>query len=435
MFGVGSSVTEYSEDCLFLNVFTPAINDARRRPVMVWFHGGAFSVGSGSGDLTHGGHRAQREDVVTVTVNHRLGVLGYCHLGDLDKRFAASGNVGQLDLIAALKWVRDNIEAFGGDPQRVLIQGSSGGSFKVNIMMAMPAAEGLFHRAICQSGPVAGPATTYALPDRAEATATSSALAAALGIDVKSVPDLQKVSVDRLLQAASELTGPIVGDGPRRVFAPTTGTADLPLPPLEAIAKGAGRVPLIIGCTEHEATFFFAVARIDRSKITEEQLQQRVQAMAGAKAVPLIARYRELHPEFTPGDILIRLYTDYLFRIGSIRMAEAHIRGGGPTYMYLFTWQSPKIPHLLSAHGIDGTFYFDNTDKVEMTRDNPEATALAAKLSRAWAGFARTGVPTSPGPEPWPQYDEKRRATMIFSATPHVEDDPLGADRLLWAGV
>lgn len=432
MFGVGSSVAEFSEDCLCLNVFTPAINDGRRRPVMVWFHGGAFNVGSGSGDRAHGSHIAQRQDVVTITVNHRLGVLGYCHLGDLDKRFAASGNVGQLDLIAALKWVRDNIAAFGGDPQTVMIHGESGGSFKVNVMLAMPSADGLYHRAICQSGPMAGPATTFALPDRAQATKTSSELAAALGVDTNSVADLQTVPVDRLIQVSAELGKPWAADAPRRLFAPTTGTSELPLLPLEAIAKGAGRVPLIIGCTEHEATFMLAVARTDPSKLTEEQLQQLVQLMAGAKAVPLIAGYRKIHPEFTPGDILIRLYTDYLMRIGSIRTADAHARAGGPTYMYLFTWQSPKAPHLLAAHGIDGTFYFDNTDTVEVTRDNPEAAKLAATVSAAWAAFARTGVPSSPSLEPWPTYDPQRRATMILSTKPNVEDDPLRADRLLW---
>ena len=427
LFGVGAFTTAYSEDCLVVNVFTPGLGDGKKRPVMVWLHGGGFNIGTGSGPRTDGTHLARHQDVVSVSLNHRLGVLGYCHLGDIDSRFAASGNVGQLDLIAALQWVRDNIDAFGGDPNNVLIHGESGGGAKVHILMAMPAAKGLFHRAICQSGVIGMPGAGMGLPTRDAATAAATALLKNVG--AKEVQELQHLPVERLLASAA----PSVAANP---FSPVVGAAELPLNPTDAIANGSARIPFLIGCTQHEASFFLAVEGIDVQQITEEQLRQRVGRIVGAQASELIEGYRTLYPDYTAGDILTRVMTESFARIASINAAEAHSKAGGaPTYMYLFAWESPALPNLQSCHGLDGTFYFDNTEAVGMAKGNPDAQQLAGKASAAWASFARSGNPANSALGPWPQYSADKRETMVFASTPHIDCDPMSADRLLWEKV
>jgi para-nitrobenzyl esterase len=428
LFGVGAFTRTADEDCLVLNVFTQGLGDGKKRPVMVWLHGGGFNIGTGSGPRTDGTNLARNHDVVSVSLNHRLGVLGYCHLGDLDSRFAQSGNVGQLDLIAALEWVRDNIERFGGDPGNVLIHGESGGGAKVHALMAMPAAKDLFHRAICQSGVVRHTAAGMSLPDREKATAAASALLVKVGLSAKEIDKLQQLPVDKLLAAAA----PTVAENP---FAAVIGTADLPENPVDAITKGSARIPFMVGCTKHEANFMLAAAGVDRKTITDEQLQQRGAAMVGPHAAELIAGYRKVYPDYTPGDLLVRLMTDSFATFASIKAAEAHIKGGGaPTWMYLFAWESPALPNLQACHGMDGGFYFGNTEALGMTKGNADAQALSAKASAAWAAFARSGNPSTPGLS-WPEYTTEKRATMVWASPPHVEDDPMGADRQLWEKV
>jgi para-nitrobenzyl esterase len=426
LFGVGPAKLTSSEDCLALNVFTRGLRDGRKRPVMVWIHGGGFAIGASAGARTDGTHLARQYDVVSVSLNHRIGVLGYCHLGDLGGGFAHSGNVGQLDLVAALQWVQDNIEAFGGDPHNVLIHGESGGGAKVHLLMAMPAAKGLFHRAICQSGVIRRTATGLNLPDRAKATEAASGLLKDAGLGPSQIQELQQLPIERLLAAVTATVPP-----PGRNFAPVVGTADLPEDPNQSIATGSARVPFMIGCTLHEANFMLASQGVDKSKVTDEQLQQRTVGIVGNHAAELIAGYRKNYPAYTPGELLVRIMTDST-RLASIAAAEAHIHGGGaPTYMYLFTWQSPLMPDLQSSHGIDGGFYFGNTEVLGMTKGNPEAQQLSATGSAAWASFARSGNPSTPTLS-WPPYTTGERATMVFSAAPHFEGDPMAADRLLW---
>jgi para-nitrobenzyl esterase len=428
LFGVGPTTLTSSEDCLSVNVFTPGLRDGKKRPVMVWIHGGGFAIGGSAGVRTEGTNLARHHDVVSVSLNHRLGVLGYCYLGDLDGGFAHSGAAGQLDLIAALQWVRDNIEAFGGDPNNVLIHGESGGGAKIHLLMAMPAAKGLFHRAICQSGVIRRTPTGWSLPDRAKATEMASGLLKDAGLGPQQVKELQQLPIERLLAAVTASV-----PAPGRNFAPVLGTVDIPDDPNTAIANGSARVPFIVGCTQHEANFMLASAGIDKTKVTEEQLQQRTAGIVGANhAGDLIAGYRKNYPSFTPGEILVRVMSDST-RIASINVAEAHIRGGGaPTYMYLFTWESPLMPTLQSSHGIDGGFYFGNTEFLPMTKGNPEAQQISAKGSAAWASFARSGNPSNPILGPWPQYTIDKRQTMVFASTSHVIDAPMDADRLLW---
>jgi para-nitrobenzyl esterase len=424
MFGVGPATSIESEDCLVLNVFTPGLRDGGKRPVMVWIHGGGFSIGTGSGARTDGTNLARRQDVVCVSLNHRIGVLGYCHLGDLDDGFAASGNVGQLDLVAALEWVRDNIEAFGGDPDSVMIHGESGGGAKANILLAMPGAKDLFHRAICQSGVSLSTRSRSRLPDREKATELASTLLKDAG--TSSVGDLQQLPIERVIAAVRATRS--LGGG----FAPVVGTAELPEDPIEAVPKGSAQVPFMVGCTKHEATFMLASSGVDWSQVTDEQLRERAREMVGAAAAELVEGYRQNHPTLANGDLLVRMMSDQR-RIASIAVAEAHIRGGGaPTYMYLFTWESPALPHMKSAHGIDGSFYYDNTEHVGMAKGNAVARRLGARASAAWASFARSGDPAHPSLGAWPPFTLDERATMILSGEPKVENDPMAADRLLW---
>jgi para-nitrobenzyl esterase len=428
LFGVGPATLISSEDCLALNVYTPGLRDGKKRPVMMWIHGGGFAIGASAGTRTEGTNLARRYDVVSVSLNHRLGVLGYCHLGDLDSGFAHSGSVGQLDLIAALEWVRGNIEAFGGDPKNVLIHGESGGGAKIHLLMAMPAAKGLYQRAICQSGVIRRTPTGWSLPDRAKATAAASALLKDAGLGPNQVKELQQLPIDRLLAAVTATIPP-----PGRNFAPALGTVDIPEDPNVAIAQGSARVPFMVGCTKHEANFMLASAGVDKTQVTDEQLHQRTAGIVGADhAAELIAGYRKNYPTFTPGEILVRVMSDST-RFASIKVAEAHVRAGGaPTYMYLFTWESPLLPTLQSSHGIDGGFYFGNTEVLPMTKGNPEAQQISAKGSAAWASFARSGNPSNASLGTWPQYTLDKRATMVFAVTTHVDDAPMDADRLLW---
>jgi para-nitrobenzyl esterase len=431
IFGVGAFTTKIGEDCLVLNVFTPGLRDGKKRPVMVWIHGGGFAIGTGSGPRTDGTNLARNHDVVSVSLNHRLGVVGYCELGALDKDFEHSGNVGQLDLVAALEWVRDNIEAFGGDPNNVLIHGESGGGAKVSLLMAMPAAKGLFHRAICQSGVIiATKGAMMRLPDRAKASEQAEGLLKDAGLGPKDVKKLQQLPIDQLLAALTKTI-----PAPGRNFAPVLGTVDLPEDPGEALAKGSARIPFVIGSTKHEANFMLASAGVDPKKVTDEQLQQRAAGFYGEQAGEMIAGYRKDYPKYSAGEILVRLMTDSFDRFASIKAAEAHIKGGGgPTYMYLFTWESPLLPNMQACHGMDGGFYFGNTEALGMTKGNPDAQQLSAKASAAWASFARSGNPSTPALA-WPEYTADKRATMIWASKSHVEDDPMGADRRLWEKV
>jgi para-nitrobenzyl esterase len=419
--GPGGTSKPAGEDCLVVNVFTRGLRDGRKRPVMVWIHGSGFAGGTGSGARTDGTNLARNHDVVSVSLNHRVGVLGYCYFGDLDPAFARSGGVGQLDLIAALEWVRDNIAAFGGDPNNVTIHGESGGGSKIHVLMAMPASKGLFHRAVCQSGVIRTFAATPSGSARSRATELSSRLLKSLELGDNQVRQLQQLPVARLLVAGS--------------YAPVVGTTDFPEDPNQAIAKGSARVPYLLGCTKYEAHFTLAVSGTDVKTVRDEQLLQGARGIVGERAAEMIAGYRKNYPSYTPGEILVRLMSDGT-RFASIKAAEAHIKGGGaPTYMYLFAWESPRIPNWKSAHGIDCSFYFGNTEFLGMSKGLPDAQQLAVKASTAWATFARSGKPSNHALGNWPEYNVEKRATMVLASPPSVESDPMEADRLLWEKV
>jgi para-nitrobenzyl esterase len=424
-FGANPDVpTMQSEDCLVLNIFTPGLGAAKKRPVMFWIHGGGYNIGSGSGSRSNGTKLARRQDVVQVSINHRLGVLGYLNLGALNRDFDHSAMVGQLDIIAALEWVRDNIDKFGGDPNKIMIHGESGGGGKVSILMAMPAAKGLFHRAVCQSGVAAR------LPSAQNQAGVASSFLFEMQSDPSQLHWLQSTPASRVVAAGERVVAKAPPTAPRS-FSPSVGTPDLPTAPLEAIAAGSARIPLLVGCTKYEARLFIAAQGMDPKKVTDEQLQTIAKVAFGDKAADVIAGYKGIYPSASPGDILVRAQSDTTW-FNSVKLAEAHVKGGGaPTYMYLFAWETPVLPALAAGHGSDSTFYFDNSETVGIAAGNPAAKALAAKASTAWASFARLGKPAAPGLPVWPEYTLAKRDVMVFDAAPHVESDPLKADREL----
>ncbi|RZJ97897.1 MAG: carboxylesterase/lipase family protein [Novosphingobium sp.] len=416
--------TPVSEDCLFLNVFTAALDEGAKRPVMVWIHGGGFAIGTGAGPRTDGSNLARNQGVVSVSLNHRLGAMGYAYLGGFDPEFARSGNQGQLDLILALEWVRDNIARFGGDPDRVMIHGESGGGAKICTLLGMPKAQSLFRRAALQSG------TATHVPTIDGATEWAEMLLKEVGLDRANFRKLQDVPMQQILeaQARMEKAG---RPGPRRGFVPTAGTPDLPMQPVEAVAAGHCDKPLVIGSVMHEMALMLMGMGVDPRSIDEGKLAQMSGMFFADKAPALVAGYKANHPDYTPGDLMVRMWSDSM-RMGEIELAEAAAKAGkAPAYMYLFDWQSPVLPHLKAAHGIDGSFYFDNTEALPITEKNAGARLLARRASTAWANFAKTGTPAAQGLPAWPAYSADKRETMILAAEPHIENDPLGKDREL----
>ncbi len=417
-----------SEDCLYLNVWTPAVNDGGKRPVMFWCHGGGFTMGSGSSGFYRGTNLARKGDVVVVTVNHRLGPLGYLYLGDIvGDEYALSGNVGMLDLVAALEWVRDNIAAFGGDPGNVTIFGESGGGAKVSTLLAMPAAQGLFHRAIVQSGP------GLRVMSREKATEHAEKLLKALEIAPGNIEQLNAVPVEQIFAANAR-----VNRNTLRGWSPVLDGQVLPHHPFDPVAPAiSAHVPLIIGTNKDEATLFL-LADSGLATLDEAGLRVRIQALVGDAADRLIAVYHHVYPQFSTADLFAAMMSDHSMRMNSITLAERKdAQRAAPVYMYLFTYETPVHDgRLKSCHALEIPFVFDNVDRTDrFTGTSPERFPLAEKMSEAWIAFARTGVPSARELPPWPTYTPEQRHTMIFDTICRVEDDPGGALREAWSGI
>jgi para-nitrobenzyl esterase len=414
------------EDCLRLNVWTPAL-DGKRRPVLVWFHGGGFAIGSGSWPVYDGAALARRGDVVTITVNHRLGALGYLHLAGLGgAELAASGNAGMLDLVASLQWVQRNAAAFGGDPDNVMIFGESGGGAKVSTLLAMPAAKGLFHRAAIQSGPARFVLSAEQAKEQTQRFLAKLGIAQGPG----AVDALRALPASALIEAQGGRDA--MGTGARG-FAPVLDGEVIPLHPAQALERGAAPdVPVIIGTNFDEATMFLGAdpALADPSKLSFADLPERLK-MYGERAQPLIAAYRESRPDATALDILLAINTDAMMRVPSIKLAEKKLAGPGkaPVYMYLFCWSAGP---LRSAHGFELPFMFDNA-REPVLHASPSRQQLADRMSEAWLGFARTGDPNHDGLPKWRPYDTATRATMLFDRGQcELRDDPWGQERAAW---
>jgi para-nitrobenzyl esterase len=425
----GANFTASAEDCLRTNVWTPGLGGPSKRPVLVWMHGGGFTGGSGHDLLSYDGENlARRGDVVVVTHNHRLNAFGYLDLSGLGgERYAASGNVGMLDLVALLEWVRDNIAAFGGDPSNVTIFGQSGGGAKVSALMAMPAAKGLFHKAIVQSGSML----------RAQTTEDSARLAAEflaeLNVSKSQLDQLHTIPVDRLCVAQLRATARSGAMGlPALSWGPTVDGHILPTHPFDPGAPSlSASVPLLVGTNLNEGVHGCDNPNVDA--LTMDELRQRVTQRHGDKAGALIQAYQKEYPRAKPFDLWSVISAAPIRSASSTQADRKAAQGGAPAYQYLFAWQTPMLDGRPRAfHSAEIAFVFDNADLcVNLTGGRPDALALAAQISGAWVNFARKGDPNHAGLPRWAPYTTERRATMVFDTHCEVRHDPEGEGRRL----
>ena len=425
------------EDCLILNVWTKAVGDGGKRPVMVWLHGGGFTSGNGSSAIYHGHGLVKRGDVVVVTLNHRLNVFGFLHLGDIaGKEFVGSGMVGMMDIVLALQWVRDNIATFGGDPGNVLIFGESGGGRKVSLLLTMPSAKGLFHKGIIESSPA------LRGMERKTATDVAERLMAHLGIKTNEIDKLQNLPAKELLHGVTTLPlrtqvrREATAAGSLMSFLPVVDGHFLPANPfLPQASPYLNDVPFIIGTNRDEAALFLA-GDPRRRRLTEPELIERLTPRLGEKRDSILATYRKTRPNATPWDLLIGITSEDR-RIGCIRLVESKIKAGkAPVFMYLFTWESNYKGYLFkAAHGMEIPFAFDTTDAMDMTGDRPDKPQLVDSVSGAWIAFARSSNPSHPGIPKWEPYTTEKRATMILDVPCRLEYDPAREELDAWKGM
>jgi para-nitrobenzyl esterase len=435
--GLAGDEPAQSEDCLVLNVWTAGLDQQRKRPVMFWVHGGAFNTGTGSWPLYDGTPLARRDDVVVVTINHRLGALGYLNLAELGgSDYAESGNVGMLDIALALQWVRDNIEGFGGDPSRVLVFGGSGGASKTSTLLAMPAAHGLFHRAGLLSGPM-----IRACPADA-ATRSAERFLSLVGLTPKDLHKLADLPARQLVEAAEKLGMPIseglAGGGGGEAFMPLQPVVDgrvLPQHPFDPAASPlAADVPAIIGSTRDDMTMMM-LGMPWFGTLDDGGLAMMAKGLFGELAEPIVAEHKRVNPQATPTEIFCALVTDRTMWAGSIDWAERKSAGGdAPVFVYQFDYTTPALGGLIGAcHGLDIPFAFDNYEYTPMAGDRPENAEMGRITSEAWVRFAHDGDPNHPGLPTWPTYSAEDRSTMVFDTTCHVEVDPRPGLRELYA--
>ncbi len=428
---MGTTSHPKSEDALFLNVWTPSLDGTR--PVMVWIHGGAFQFGAGSTPWYDGTRFANDGDVVLVTINYRLGPLGFLYLGDLcdDPALASSGNLGILDQVAALEWVQECISEFGGDPANVTIFGESAGAGSVATLMGTPAARpgALFHKAIAQSG-----AASWGLTPE-HATNQARRVATALGIDATDVAAWRAVTADALVEASSVLG--LETDSATLPFAPVHDGVVLPQPPLDAIAGGSAKgVALLTGTNLDEMTLFNIIDPALGS-MDDAALAQRISEWIRDGADTLLAGYRANRADATTGDLWTAISTDAVFRVPMLRLLDAHAPHG-ELHAYLFTWPTPAFGGALkSCHAVEIPFVFDNLHQpgaAMFLGDDAPRDTVAAPMHRAWHAFARSGTPTHGAIPAWAPYDANRRPTMRIDTTWELLDDPYGVERALWDG-
>lgn len=409
------------EDCLMLNVWTPAA-DNKKRPVMLWLHGGGFSGGSDGFVSYDGTELARKHDVVVVGINHRLNIFGFLYLAELgDAKFASAANAGILDCVAALEWTRDNIAGFGGDPGNVTIFGQSGGGRKVSTLLGMPSAKGLFHRAIVESGSQLNGVA------REDATKTAREVLTRLNLKASQLEELQRVPVRRLLAAMQG------GNGRPLNFAPVTDGRTLPADMFVPVASPlSADVPLLVGCTETETTWN---PQQLYDPLTDAELRERLAEtlrIDEAAAEKVIAVYKKNQPKQSNLDIYLIAGSDASTRAAAITQAERKAAlNRAPVFMYLFAWRSPvRDGRLRSMHTMDIPFVYDNVDVAKVELGNgADRYILADRMSNAWVAFARTGNPSHKGLPNWTPYNATQRATMIFN-TPEskVVNDPNGEE-------
>ncbi|MCK6105929.1 MULTISPECIES: carboxylesterase/lipase family protein [unclassified Brevundimonas] len=419
-----------SEDCLFLNIWTPG-TDAARRPVMVYIHGGAYSAGSGSDPLYDGARLATRGDVVVVTLNHRLNVFGYAYLARLAPGFEDSGNAGQLDLILALQWVRDNIAAFGGDPLRVMLFGQSGGGAKIATLMAMPAAQGLFHRAATMSGQqvtASGPIN---------ATTRATAWLKALGLTPDRAAEAATMPVERLLEAQTA-EDPILGFG-GLYFGPVLDFRSLPRHPFYPDAAPMGRpIPMIIGNTREETLGFMGDDPRNQGLTWDTLAGRLTPGVMRIDITPeaVIAGYRAMHPDWSPDRVLIAATTAGRSWRGAVIEAEERARARAPAWVYQLDFPGELTSGRMGAfHTADIPLVFDNVQATGSHTRGPGAQSLSDRMSDAFIALARDGDPNHAGLPRWDRYELPRRQTMLMDVQPRMADDPRGDERAFFSAI
>ena len=424
--GPVTSAQKADEDCLFLNVWTPGL-DNRKRPVMVWLHGGGFSAGSGGDDFCNGKNLARKGDVVVVTLNHRLNVFGFLQLSEeWGPDYAASGQAGMLDIVMSLKWVKDNIKGFGGDPSNVTIFGESGGGRKVAMLMAMDPAKGLFHKAIIQSG------SGLDAPSKADAVALGRELLKNMGIAEGDVEALMSVDAKKIFDAqplmphsppspSGQLTVPIGG------FVPCVDGIALKRRPFIPDAPAiSANVPLMIGSNKDEMAIFHGNDP-KFGKYTEEEFIKHVREVLPGKADELVPALRSAFPDYSPTDLIVA--TDSLkgYFIATVFQAERKVAlAGAPVYVYLMAWETLSDNGRLRAHhALDVPLVFDNVEATRsMVGPGPEPQHMADLMSSVWIAFARTGNPNTKGLPHWPAYSKEKRSTMFFDIDSHAVERP-----------
>lgn len=408
------------KECLVLNVWTPSINDNKRRPVFVWIHGGGYASGSGH-DLPcyEGRALAEEGDIVVVNLNHRLNILGFANLTGLGGKYEQSVNLGMQDIVKALEWIRDNITRFGGDPAEVTIAGQSGGGGKVSTLLAMPSAKGLFKRAIVQSG-----STTR----QADAKSTSRygiALAEELGLTPDGTADFTKFTYEELNAASHRLAR----KGMRGGFSPVVDGAILPQHPFDPASEVSRDVPMLIGTDFNEFTF-----DISRDMTEEEAVAAVKRRMGDERGEEFCKAFRKAYPNAAPKEMT---YVDTGFRASAVNQAIAKSRqGGAPAYLYLFTWK-PENNALGASHGMELPFMLHNVDlQREMTGASPSAYKFEKVISSIWLSFIKTGNPNVRGVPKWEPFTEENGVTMILDnkcyPLKHHDKELLQMSRPIW---
>ncbi len=420
-----------SEDCLYLNVWTPGLDDARR-PVMFWIHGGAFIMGSGSEDFLEDGVLARRGDIVLVTINYRLGAWGFMNLKEITcGKIPATGNEGLLDQVAALDWVRENIAAFGGDPDNITIFGFSAGGMSVGTLLAMPAARGKFQKAMNRSGA----ANIVGTLD--SAVKISEQFLQTCGVKAKDAQGLRQLTTQQLLDSEQAL-GAILRETEYRAtpFQPIVDGQVLTELPMLSIKKGSAKnIRMLCGNTLDELKSMNAMDPALRG-LDEAGLLKRLNNILPSDMVPgLVKAYREVLPKrgapAAPIDIWGSINTDIMFRIPTVRLVELQRDNGAAVYNYLFAYKSPALGGTMGAsHGLDNPLLFGCLDP-EFTGSGPDVENLAVKIQDSCIAFARTGDPSCKSVGKWPVYGEKR-LTMVFDINTRLESAPYDAERKAW---
>ena len=422
----GRRTTEVeSEDCLNLNVYTPALRDEHKRPVMVWIHGGAYSNGTSNENLVDGVRLCKRGDVVVVGVNHRLNVFGYLYLAEIGgKKYTESGNAGMLDLVLALQWVRSNIVEFGGDPNNITIFGQSGGGAKCATLSAMPVARGLFHRIITESG--------QQVTGRTKKHAAETALQVLnnLHLTPDRISELDTVPVNRLIEASRGM-----------YFGPVTDGNILPRDPFDPDASSLSKdIPMMMGNTHDETAGLIGGSDTTTYDLTWDMLPAKLtqhvkQFLGNLRPEDIIAHYRQWYPQYSPSDAFFAITTAARSWRGLIIESERRVeQDGAPTFIFQFDWKSPvKGGRLRAAHAMEIPFVFDNVAfAVEQVGVGAEQQKMADMMSDVWIAFARTGNPNTPAIPIWTPFNLKNRPTMIFDIAPRMENDQRGHERKLF---